>query len=534
MLILIQKLKSFWLFVLAAALLTTGCIDTNAIIGSLGDGTVEVSKVAITPLSSEEEVQVTKVNSASSTDPNQYIKTNKENVPIIISAQNADKITILNSSINCFSDDTSLFTWINRIGLPDLVISDVSELGPLQRKFYFRLLHTNGKIMSPCYVLGFDIDKVAPVVTIGSPSPASALLASTISFSVSSTDDLLTSLSASQITLGGTATGCSKTVTGTAPNFSIEVSGCSGAGSINVSLDSDLISDDAGNSSAAVTSSSGTFTSAAALPTGKILDFDAAAGNGTSFGGTGCPTTLNTITNLGAGSTLGNGSLGMFANTCSGANGGWRGAGTSTDPYRLEFRNPTYNYNAGGYLASDSAPGIYVAATNEADHLSKRAAGTLEMWVRQDIPMSNNMSSYMSLYMDSDINSSNAPTWGLSLFGTGVVGFATYSGGSWYSAYSNAYSFGTTTWRQIVFSWSANTVKIYIDGLIDNTVNLGVPVTTTSSPIGNATIGKTQWWNNPFSGSMARIRAYNQQITNDEVAALCQEMAPRFSGFSCR
>lgn len=140
--------------------------------------------------------------------------------------------------------NTSLFTWMSITGMPNLVISDASELGPLQRKFYFRLLHKNGKNISPCYVLGFNIDKVAPTISIGTPSPTSISTSSgTLTFAVSTTEISLTSLSASQVTLGGTATGCNKAVSGSSPNFNIEVSGCSTAGTVNVSLSAGLTAD---------------------------------------------------------------------------------------------------------------------------------------------------------------------------------------------------------------------------------------------------------------------------------------------------
>lgn len=157
------------------------------------------------------------------------------------------------------------------------------------------------------------------------------------------------------------------------------------------------------------------------------------------------------------------------------------------------------------------------------------------MWIRQDISMPNSDSSYMSLYTDSWVPGTNSPTWGFTLTGSGRLALSTYRSGSWYGQYSTgSYSFGSTTWRQVAVTWSGTSVKYYIDGLIDSTINYGVPLTTTNTPLGQATIAKIQWWNNPFSGSIAGVRAYNSQISDAEIAALCQEMAPRFSGFSCR
>ena len=324
-----------------------------------------------------------------------------------------------------------------------------------------------------------------------------------------------TTVSGSQIDLASSATQ-SRAFTATAGNvYSYMVTSFDAAGNLTNS------------------SCSSSITVNSALPGGVVMDFDVTRGNGTNFGGSSCATQTTTIANLGSGSTIGNGDLQLFDDVCTGANGGWKGSGTGTDPYRLEMKNPTYDYSVGGYLPSDSSPGIYVSASNEADLMGKRSSGSMDFWIRMDVAMPNSSSAYMSLFLESQPSANFAPTWGVSIRGDGVVTLSSYRSG-WYGAYSNSYGFGTSSFHQITLTWSGTVVKFYFDGLLDKSVNMGVPIPTTITPLGPATIGKTQWQNNPFSGSVVRVRGYNSQISDTDVANLCQEMAPRFSGFTCR
>ncbi|WP_291515430.1 Ig-like domain-containing protein [Bdellovibrio sp. ArHS] len=91
------------------------------------------------------------------------------------------------------------------------------------------------------------IDNTAPTLLIGTPTPTLGKSTANFSWIVTYAGADTITLAAANVTLAGTTTGCSKSVTGSGTTRTVKVTGCTGNGNLNISIAANSASDNAGN-----------------------------------------------------------------------------------------------------------------------------------------------------------------------------------------------------------------------------------------------------------------------------------------------
>lgn len=117
-----------------------------------------------------------------------------------------------------------------------------------------------GNVSAPSEVLTAVIDTVGPTVTVnqavGQPDPATT---SPISFT-GVFSELVAGLTASDVSLSGTANASTVTIVGTGPTYTFNVTGMTRAGTVVATMAANAVTDLAGNNNVASTSTDNSVT----------------------------------------------------------------------------------------------------------------------------------------------------------------------------------------------------------------------------------------------------------------------------------
>ncbi|MEK2688323.1 Ig-like domain-containing protein [Bdellovibrio sp. GT3] len=176
-------------------------------------------------------------------------------------------ITLSGASAGCSINTTSLNSTQNKVS-----VSGCTGSGSL----YFNIAANSAESPSGLQAAAASgstrtvtVDNTKPTLSLSSPSPTSGYYATTYVWTVTYSGASTITLAATDITLGGTTTGCSAVVAGTGSTTrTVSVSGCSSAGTLNITLAANTATDAAGNSANASSTSSN---AAVATPTAPTI-----------------------------------------------------------------------------------------------------------------------------------------------------------------------------------------------------------------------------------------------------------------------
>ncbi|HSN74075.1 MAG TPA: LamG-like jellyroll fold domain-containing protein, partial [Anaerolineae bacterium] len=234
---------------------------------------------------------------------------------------------------------------------------------------------------------------------------------------------------------------------------------------------------------------------APAAPSATLLvHFDAANidGTGTQSGDI-CSRTGTTWVNL-ANPGTSDGTLGNFTLPCT-TNEGWKGNGTSADPYRLHFN--------GSGIALPSVPDDYVAFTTTA------SAQSLNLWFYSD-PGLGEKRGYLvfpllgfevQLRMESAL---------LVNYNDGITVRTGMSNGAWH---------------MVTIVNDGSRTRFYLDN-----VEFATEASSAATEFGAAVLGRRPYSNGyyGFNGGVASFRLYGDALTRSEISNLYQQERYRF------
>lgn len=212
--------------------------------------------------------------------------------------------------------------------------------------------------------LSFNVDRVAPTLSITGPVPATGNSTTSFVWTLNYTGASAVSLVAGDVSLGGTATaGCIKSVSGSGlTTRTVTVSGCTGNGNLNISVAANSAQDASGNQTAVVGPSSDALVDNLA-PTISLSGPVPSAGNSaTSFVWTVNYTSADAV-------SLTNADVILAGTATSGCNKSVSGTGTSARTVTISgcSGNGTLNISVAAGSASDTLGNQALAAGPSSD-----------------------------------------------------------------------------------------------------------------------------------------------------------------------
>jgi hypothetical protein len=184
-----------------------------------------------------------------------------------------------------------------------------------------------------------------------------------------------------------------------------------------------------------------------------------------------------------------------------------------------DINNPSNNYNSanGGSIVFDGT-NDYVSFSN---FTSVASTGTVCQWFKPAISWSNsNPSQHIRLsgvHTNWEFGRTNASV------GTGAF---TFDLGTAESVTTLQTTWSNTLWYNMVVTWdtSANTSKVYVGGILDNTGTATNSTSTGTFEVGRSPGGLTQLW----YGNIASVKYYNRVLTATEITQNYNALKNRF------
>lgn len=171
--------------------------------------------------------------------------TNLSSIPVTVTFAKAvtgftaSDLVLVNGTVTGFSGTGDSYSF-NLVPSADGTVSVQVPAGVAQDAF-----NTENEISN---TLSFTVDRVSPTLAIGTPTPTVGNSSTSFSWVVTYSGASSISLQASDVTLTGATTGCTKSVTGTGSSTrTVTVKDCSGDGSLTISIGVNSAQDAAGN-----------------------------------------------------------------------------------------------------------------------------------------------------------------------------------------------------------------------------------------------------------------------------------------------
>jgi len=178
---------------------------------------------------------------------------------------------------------------------------------------------------------------------------------------------------------------------------------------------------------------------------------------------------------------------------------------------------PTFDSGNGGSIVFDGT-NDYVSFSN---FTSVASTGTVCQWFKPAISWSNsNPSQHIRLsgiHVNWEFGRTNA---------SGGTGGFTFDLGTAESVTTLQTTWSNTLWYNMVVTWdtSANTSKVYVGGILDNTGTATNSTSTGTFEVGRSPGGLTQLW----YGNIASVKYYNRVLTAAEILQNYNALKSRF------
>lgn len=181
-------------------------------------------------------------------------ETKLSSIPVTITFANSvtgftsADIALSNATLSGFTGSGATYSF-NLIPSADGTITASVAAGVAQDSF--------GTSNEASNTLTFHVDRIAPTLSIGTPTPLAGRSTTSFSWVITYMGANSISLAAGDISLSGATAGCTPSVTGTGNTArTVSVSGCTGNGALNISIAANTATDLAGNEAASAGPSS--------------------------------------------------------------------------------------------------------------------------------------------------------------------------------------------------------------------------------------------------------------------------------------
>jgi hypothetical protein len=178
---------------------------------------------------------------------------------------------------------------------------------------------------------------------------------------------------------------------------------------------------------------------------------------------------------------------------------------------------PSYDFYNKGTLRFDGA-NDYVFLSNSQLNIS--SAITVEAWVKYNAQGGYNARSY------SVITCKGYPWTWLLEDQSGQFNFRISTSVNSDSNVNSSYSHGLNTWNHVVGTYDGTSQKIYVDGVLRNTVSLTGTINTSSN---DALVGLYNYGDYCLTGNVGAVRVYNKALSAVEVAQNYEAQKSKFA-----
>ena len=182
-----------------------------------------------------------------------------------------------------------------------------------------------------------------------------------------------------------------------------------------------------------------------------------------------------------------------------------------------------YNGRSGKFEAGGSFDGTndYVNATDNPS-LDLIAEGTISAWIKRDTISAN-----VGIVAKGTTTSIGTHNYRLSIDSSNLISFQVGSPGTSDIISANKFYTYTGEWHHLAASWSVsgNSMRIYIDGILDNQDNCGITPYTNDAPVSIGQIGGNIW---RFDGQMDEVKIWNYALTDEQIKQEYNGGAVRF------
>ena len=178
---------------------------------------------------------------------------------------------------------------------------------------------------------------------------------------------------------------------------------------------------------------------------------------------------------------------------------------------------PSYDFYNKGTLRFDGA-NDYVFLSNSQLNIS--SAITVEAWVKYNAQGGYNARSY------SVITCKGYPWTWLLEDQSGQFNFRISTSVNSDSNVNSSYSHGLNTWNHVVGTYDGTSQKIYVDGVLRNTVSLTGTINTSSN---DALVGLYNYGDYCLTGNVGAVRVYNKALSATEILQNYEAQKSKFA-----
>jgi hypothetical protein len=178
---------------------------------------------------------------------------------------------------------------------------------------------------------------------------------------------------------------------------------------------------------------------------------------------------------------------------------------------------PSYDFYNKGTLRFDGA-NDYVFLSNSQLNIS--SAITVEAWVKYNAQGGYNARSY------SVITCKGYPWTWLLEDQSGQFNFRISTSVNSDSNVNSSYSHGLNTWNHVVGTYDGTSQKIYVDGVLRNTVSLTGTINTSSN---DALVGLYNYGDYCLTGNVGAVRVYNKALSATEISQNYEAQKSKFA-----
>ena len=178
---------------------------------------------------------------------------------------------------------------------------------------------------------------------------------------------------------------------------------------------------------------------------------------------------------------------------------------------------PSYDFYNKGTLRFDGA-NDYVFLSNSQLNIS--SAITVEAWVKYNAQGGYNARSY------SVITCKGYPWTWLLEDQSGQFNFRISTSVNSDSNVNSSYSHGLNTWNHVVGTYDGTSQKIYVDGVLRNTVSLTGTINTSSN---DALVGLYNYGDYCLTGNVGAVRVYNKALSATEILQNYEAQKSKFT-----
>ncbi|MFH0892368.1 MAG: DUF2341 domain-containing protein [Candidatus Falkowbacteria bacterium] len=182
-----------------------------------------------------------------------------------------------------------------------------------------------------------------------------------------------------------------------------------------------------------------------------------------------------------------------------------------------------YNGRSGKYKSGGSFDGTndYVNA-DDSSSLDLVTEGTISAWIKRDTVAAN-----VGIVAKGTTTSIGTHNYRLSIDSSNLVSFQVGAPGTSDIISADTLYTYTGEWHHIAASWSTieNSMRIYIDGILDGSDNCGITPYTNDAPVSIGQIGGDTW---RFDGQIDEVKIWNYALTPNQISQEYNGGAVRF------